>query len=125
MGRTSCSPKWMAMPSRVPSRISLCPEVSTASISASSASTDSAMMPPARGLPKAASSVFFTIPLLVASSTYPPAAKSRTAQKAAIFSPVCTRTRLTTALPLPCGPTSGISWTLSQCTRPRSVKIRM
>ena len=44
----------------------------------------------------------------------PAFSKSRTAQNAAIFSPAWSGTRFTTALPLPCGPTSGISWTLSQ-----------
>ena len=69
MGRTSSSLKWMAMPSLVPSRISSLPEVSTASIRASSSSTPRAMMPAGRGFAKAASSVFLTIPLRVASRT--------------------------------------------------------
>ena len=90
------------------------PEVTTASFSWSSSSTESAMIPEGRGFEKAVSSVFFTMPRRVTSSTNPPAAKSRTAQNAAIFSPSTSCTRFTTALPLPCGPTSGTSCTFSQ-----------
>ncbi len=72
------------------------------------------MIPLGRGFEKAASSVFLTTPLRVARSTWPWEVKSFTEQKAAIFSPGWRLIRFTTALPLPCGPTSGISWTLSQ-----------
>ena len=45
------------------------PQVSTVSIRASSSSTPRAMMPAVRGLEKALSSVFLTMPLRVARST--------------------------------------------------------
>ncbi len=114
MGRTSSSPKWMAIPPRVPRSSSSLPEVTTASMSASPSSTERPMMPLGRGLENAVSSVFLTIPLRVARSTYPPESNARTAQKAAIFSPGWNDTRFTMALPFPWGPTSGTSWTLSQ-----------
>ena len=53
------------MPSRVPMKISLLPSVSCTAISASSSSMPMAMMPPARGLLNAVSSVFLTVPLRV------------------------------------------------------------
>ena len=88
MGRTSSSLKRIAIPSRVASRISSWPEVSTASMTRSPSSTPRAMIPEGRGFEKAESSVFLTIPLRVASSTWPTSSKSRTEQTAAIFSPV-------------------------------------
>ena len=55
----------MAMPSRLPMNTSLWPSDSSTAITASSSSTPMAMMPPARGLLKADSSVFLTVPLRV------------------------------------------------------------
>ena len=74
-----------------------------------------AMMPPARGLLNAASSVFFTVPLRVhITMNRSGVSSSRTDSSAAIFSSGCIDTRLAIALPLPAATTSGISWTLSQ-----------
>ena len=50
---------------------------------------------------------------------------SFTARSAAIFSPASSDTRFAIDLPLPPGPTSGISCTFSQYARPRSEKIMM
>ena len=52
----------MAMPLRVPMKISLLPSETWTAMTASPSSTSMAMMPPARGLLNADSSVFFTSP---------------------------------------------------------------
>jgi len=79
----------------------------------SSSSTERAMIPEGRGFEKAARSVFLTIPAPGGEKDEAPEAKSRTAQKAAVFSPGGSWTRFTTALPLPCGPTSGTACTFT------------
>ena len=83
-------------------------------MTASPSSTPIAMMPPARGLLKAVNSVFFTTPGRVPMTMNLPSSNSLTASSAAIFSSGTIDTRLAIALPLPSGPTSGISWTFSQ-----------
>jgi hypothetical protein len=72
------------------------------------------MMPPARGLLNADNDVFFTTPRLVPMTMNLSSSNSFTASMAAIFSPSSIDTRLAIDLPLPPGPTSGISWTFSQ-----------
>ncbi|MNC85926.1 hypothetical protein D3C83_15480 [compost metagenome] len=83
-------------------------------MTASPSSTSIAMMPPARGLLNAASSVFLISPRLVPMTTNLLSVNSLTARSAAMRSPSCIDTRLAMALPRPSGPTSGISWTFSQ-----------
>ena len=83
------------------------------------------MMPPARGLLKAVSSVFLTTPRSVPMTMNLPSSNSLTASIDAIRSSGAIDTRFAMALPLPPGPTSGISCTFSQYARPRSEKIMM
>ena len=104
----------MAMPLSVPIKRLSSPDVTTAPMRVSPSSMDSAMIPEGRGFEKASSRVFLTMPRLVASSTWCPEEKSRTEQKAAIFSPDCNETRLTTGLPFAWRVTSGMAWTFSQ-----------
>ena len=106
-------------------KISPVPSVTCTAITASPSSTPIAMMPPARGLLNADSAVFFTTPLRVPITTNLSSSNSFTASIAAIFSPSSIDTRFAIDLPLPPGPTSGISWTFSQYARPRSEKIMM
>ena len=75
------------MPSRVPMKISLAPSEICTAITSSPASTPMAMMPPARGLANAESSVFLIVPCRVPMTTWWPSSNSRTATIAAIFSP--------------------------------------
>ena len=113
------------MPLRVPMKISLLPfEICTA-MTESPSSTPIAMMPPARGLLNALSSVFLITPRRVPMTMNLSSSNSLTARSAAIRSPSSIETRLAIALPRPSGPTSGISWTFSQYARPRSEKIMM
>ena len=59
------------------------------------------------------------MPLRVAKKMYlPSSSRLRTASMVRTVSPGCSATRLPTCLPLPAAPTSGISYTLSQYTRP-------
>ena len=105
------------MPLRVPRKTCEVPSDSSTAMTASPSSTPIAMMPPARGLLNAVRSVFLTTPLRVPIMTncWPSSdGKSLTVSSAAIFSPSSIETRLAIDLPLPPGPTSGISWTLSQ-----------
>ncbi len=104
----------MAIPYRVAMKTSPLPSVIWTAITASSCSTPIAMMPPARGLLNAESSVFFTTPLRVPITMNLSSANSLTASMAAIRSPSSIDTRFAIDLPLPPGPTSGISWTFSQ-----------
>ena len=115
----------MAIPLRVPMKISPVPSVTRTAITASPSSTPMAMMPPALGLLKADSAVFLTTPPRVPITTNLSSSNSFTATIAAIFSPSSIETRFAMALPLPPGPTSGTSWTFSQYARPRSEKIMM
>ncbi len=69
IGRTSSSGKRMIMPSLVESSTSRWPSVRRAAITSSPSSSVMAWMPPARGCENAESSVFFTLPCLVAKST--------------------------------------------------------
>ncbi len=103
------------MPLRVPMKISLVPSVSCTAITASPSSMPIAMMPPARGLLNADSSVFLIVPLrvpitmkLVVVELAGPPASRRSSRPSSID------TRLAIDLPLPSAPTSGISWTFSQ-----------
>ena len=99
----------MAMPSRVPMKISPLPSLTCTAITASPSSTPMAMMPAARGFRNAVRSVFLTTPRRVPITTNLPSSNSFTASSAAIFSSGSIDTRLAIALPLPSGPTSGIS----------------
>ena len=94
-------------------------------MTASPSSTPIAMMPPARGYRKADNWVFLTIPPMVPITMNLSASNALTASSAAIFSSGSIATRFTMALPVPPGPTSGISCTFSQYARPRSEKIMM
>ena len=125
IGRTSVSGKRIAIPSRVPVKISPLPSEICTAITESPSSTPMAMMPPARGLLNAANSVFLTTPWRVPITTYLSGSNSFTASSAAIRSPSSIDTRLAIALPRPSGPTSGTSCTFSQYARPRSEKIMM
>ena len=102
------------MPSRVPMKISPLPSVTCTAITESPSSTPMAMMPPARGLLNADSAVFLTTPRRVPITMNRSSSNSLTASSAAIRSPSSIDTRLAIDLPLPPGPTSGISWTFSQ-----------
>ena len=66
-------------------------------------------MPQGRGLLKAWSSVFFTMPLRVARKMKPVFSKSRTANTRGHLLPGLERDQVDHGLALPCGPTSGIS----------------
>ena len=79
-----------------------------------------AMMPPARGLLKADSAVFFTTPRRVPIMMNLSSSNVLTASIAAMRSPCSMETRFAIDLPLLFGPTSGIWCTLSQYARPRS-----
>jgi hypothetical protein len=83
-------------------------------MTASPSSTPIAMIPPARGLLNADIAVFLTAPRRVPMTTNRLSSNSFTASRAAIFSPSSIETRLAIDLPLPPGPTSGISWTFNQ-----------
>ena len=117
IGRTSVSSKRIAMPSQVPMKTCSLPSESSTAITESPSSMPIAMMPLGRGLLNADRSVFLTVPFRVPitmncwSSC---SGNSFTARSAAIFSSGCSCTRFTIAFPLPPGPTSGTSWTLSQ-----------
>jgi hypothetical protein len=102
------------MPLRVPMKISLLPSETWTAMTESPSSTSMAMMPPARGLLNAESSVFFTSPSFVPMTMNLFSSNSRTVRSAAMRSPSCIDTRLAIALPRPSGPTSGISCTFSQ-----------
>jgi hypothetical protein len=71
MGRSWVSGKRMESPFSVPRTISFCPRVIATPMRVSPSSREMAMMPPRLGLPKAASSVFLTIPRSVARTRYP------------------------------------------------------
>ena len=117
MGRTSLSSNRIAMPFLVPRNTCEPPSDSSTAMTESPSSTPIAMMPPARGLLNAERSVFLTTPLrvpIITNCCPSSAGNSRTVRSAAIFSPSSIETRLAIALPLPPGPTSGISWTFSQ-----------
>ena len=102
------------------------PSVQWAATSSSSLSMPMAMMPRDITLLKSLSGVFFTVPLRVAKKTnLPSSSRSRTVSSARTFSPGCNATRLAMALPLPAALISGISYTLSQYTRPVLVKTSM
>src|SRR6267142_2270938 len=106
-------------------KISPVPSETLAAITASPSSTPIAMMPPARGLLNALSSVFLTTPFRDPITMNLSSSNSFTASSAAMRSPSSIETRFAIALPRPSGPTSGISWTFSQYARPRSEKIMM
>ena len=115
MERTSDCGKRMAIPARVPMKISPCPSVSSAPTTASSGSTPMAMMPPDRTCRKALRSTRLTTPRRVPMATKcrpGSVGNSLRVSSAAIFSSGSSATRLAMALPRPAGPTSGIRWTL-------------
>ena len=85
IGRTSVSAKRIAMPSRVPMKISPVPSVSCTAITASPSSTPIAMMPPARGLLNAVSAVFLMTPFRVPITTNLSSSNSFTASIAAML----------------------------------------
>ena len=82
-------------------------------------------MPPRRGFEKAESGVFFTVPPRVQRKMKRSSWKIFTGTTAATRSCCDISTMFTIAFPFAVRPPWGISWTLSQWTRPRSVKTRM
>ena len=78
-------------------------------MTASPSSMPIAMMPPTLGLLKADSAVFLTTPRLDPMTMNLFSSNSLTVSIAAIFSPSSIDTRFAIDLPLPPGPTSGIS----------------
>ena len=91
MSRTSPSLKRIDLPFRVPRKMSWFPRVSWTSISSSPSSMEIAMIPPARGLEKAESSVFLIVPFLVTMTTDFSPVNSRTGRTAATRSRAPTR----------------------------------
>ena len=81
-------------------------------------------MPPLRGRWKFIRSVFLMMPRWVAITSEGPGVNSRTGRMVANFSPSPKGSRLTMALPWAVGDPMGISWTLSQNTRPLLVNTR-
>ncbi len=121
--RTSSSSKRIAMPLCVARNTIWLPSVIVASTSSSSLSMPIAIIPRDITFEKSFSGVFFTVPCRVTKKMYlPSSVRSRTVMIARTCSPGCRFNRLAIDLPLPAAPTSGISYTFSQYTRPVFVK---